>query len=125
LAKDTGGPFFRLRGDGFWHLKSIAGRNGIAGAMTTTGSRSDIEENFEHAYTDEALYEPLKDDRSLLKFKNNRYCFPSATRNVEEWECSTARGLTLALYDARAGSIALQQGVVGEEQQRFGKTLRD
>jgi len=49
-------PFFHLRGDGFWHLKSFPGREAEAAAMRTARSHADVEQNFAYAYLDDDLH---------------------------------------------------------------------
>jgi putative restriction endonuclease len=52
-------PFFHLRGDGFWHLQPLAGREALLAAMRTARSYADIEQNIAYAYLDEELHSLL------------------------------------------------------------------
>lgn len=58
-------PFFHLRGDGFWHLQPIAGRETVLAAMTTATSPKMVVENIEYAYVDDELFHLLQDSQNI------------------------------------------------------------
>ena len=52
-------PFFHLRGDGFWHLRPLTGREAVLAAMKTARSFADVEQNIAYAYLNEELHSLL------------------------------------------------------------------
>ena len=63
-------PFFHLyKGETFWHLKPIAGREAIVEALQTVRGPSQITDNIEYAFLDDALFGLISatPDREILK----------------------------------------------------------
>lgn len=54
-------PFFHLRGDGFWHLQPLKGREIALDTMSTAVKHSDITENIKAASLDPELHALLLD----------------------------------------------------------------
>ncbi len=57
-------PFFHLRGDGFWHLKPLPGREAVVQTMHSARSNSDIAGNIAFAHLDPQLHALVLDERS-------------------------------------------------------------
>lgn len=57
-------PFFHLRGDGFWHLQPLSGRETFVAAMQSARSNSAIVGNIAYARLDPELYALVLDERS-------------------------------------------------------------
>jgi putative restriction endonuclease len=49
-------PFFHLRGEGFWHLKALPGREAVVESMDSARSISAITDNIAHANLDPELH---------------------------------------------------------------------
>jgi putative restriction endonuclease len=59
-------PFFHLRGDGFWHLQPLPGREAALGAMKTAGSLKEIAVNIAYAFLDPELYSLVLQPQALV-----------------------------------------------------------
>lgn len=57
-------PFFHLQGDGFWHLESLPGREGVVQAMRSARSNSNIADNIAYAHLDPELHALMMDERA-------------------------------------------------------------
>ena len=56
-------PFFHLRGDRFWHLQALPGREAALEAMRSARSNSDIAGNVDYAHLDPQLHALVLDER--------------------------------------------------------------
>jgi len=63
-------PYFHLKGDRFWHLKPIQGREAIAASLKTVRSYSEITSNFEYAFLDDDLHRLLLDSGSRAALRD-------------------------------------------------------
>ena len=63
-------PFFHLRGERFWHLRALPGREAALGAMKTARSFGDIEQNIAYCYLDAELHSLLLDPGSREALRN-------------------------------------------------------
>ena len=59
-------PFFHLRGDEFWHLIPIKGREAQLESMRTARSHTDIQTNIDHVELDPDLYRYVRDPTPAL-----------------------------------------------------------
>ncbi len=57
-------PFFHLRGDRFWHLKPLPGREVVVQMMRSARSNSDITDNIAYAYLDLELHALILEARA-------------------------------------------------------------
>jgi len=99
-------PFFHLQGDGFWRLQPKPGREAVAEAMTTARSWSDIEENYDHAYLDSALFELIKNSQALARLREILIAswFPDSRGRLEKFFADQAPSIE---YERRLhGQIA-------------------
>lgn len=79
-------PFFHLRGDPFWHLVPIEGKEMVVESMSTVTKRSDIESNIQFAKLDEELFELLLQplERDLLRDTLVMHWFPEQMAEINE-----------------------------------------
>ncbi len=49
-------PFFHLKSDKFWHLKTLCRQRGMVEALITVRGPSQITENIEYAFLDDDLF---------------------------------------------------------------------
>ena len=94
-------PFFHLRGDGFWHLIPIKGREPQLESMRTARSHTDIQANVDHVELDPELYRYVRDANARAGLRNaliERW-FPdkavALNRAVAEHSAEDAYELTL------------------------------
>ncbi len=62
-------PFFHLKSEPFWHLKSKKGNEQALGAMTTVRGHYMVTENIDYAYIDDTLYNFIlsNQEREILR----------------------------------------------------------
>jgi len=63
-------PYFHLKGDRFWYLKPIHGREAIAASLKTVRSYSEITSNFEYAFLDDDLHRLVLDSGSRAALRD-------------------------------------------------------
>ncbi|MBN2107566.1 MAG: HNH endonuclease [Deltaproteobacteria bacterium] len=92
-------PFFHLyKGEAFWHLKPIAGREAIAEALSTVRGPAQITENFEYAFLDEELYKLISSplNRDILRQALIDRWFPASREQIRT---VAAEEQQIALYE--------------------------
>ncbi len=97
-------PFFHLRGDGFWHLIPIAGRESRLAAMRTARSHADIQENVDHVELDADLYRYVRDPSARAALGNAL---------IERWFADKASELNRAMAshsEEDAYELTLREG---------------
>ncbi len=97
-------PFFHLRGDNFWHLIPVTGRESQLAVMHTARSHADIQENIDHVELDADLYRYVCDPSA-------RAALRSAL--IERWFADKAPELNRALAlrsEEDAYELTLREG---------------
>ncbi len=78
-------PFFHLyKGESFWHLKPIPGREAVVAALSTVRGPSQITENFEYAFLDDDLFSLISSapDRDILRQTLIDRWFPASREQI-------------------------------------------
>jgi putative restriction endonuclease len=97
-------PFFHLRGDEFWHLIPINGRESQLASMRTARSHTDIQTNVDHVELNPELYRYLRDANARAALRNAL---------IERWFPDRAEALNRALAahsEEDAYELTLREG---------------
>ena len=86
-------PFFHLRGEGFWHLRPLPGREQVLEARNSARSVADITGNVAYAYLDDDLYALMQDAKARSELREEL---------VVVWFGSRRAALELVLQEEHA-----------------------
>jgi len=91
-------PFFHLKGDGFWHLHVIAGRESVLESMSTANSHKAILENIAYVSLDDALFHLLQDQNNIDAL-GNALAETWFDRGLEELKIIAAQSKRISQYE--------------------------
>lgn len=113
-------PFFHLKTDTFWHLKPIAGKEAIVEALSTVRGPSQITENIEYAFLDDALFGLIMSapDREILKQALMDRWFPTYR---EQLRTVAAEELQIAVYE----TSLKEHKKAAEDGSKYSSRVRD
>ena len=91
-------PYFHMRGESFWHLNAIAGRQVVLDAMSSATSHKAIIENIEAVVLDVELFVLLQDELSIDAL-GNALADKWFDRGLDELKAVADQGKKISSYE--------------------------
>jgi len=108
-------PFFHLKGDGFWHLHAVTGREAILAAMTTASTHKAVYENIAYVSLDEELFHLLQDQTAIDEL-GATLAAKWFDRGLEELKTIAEQGKRISQYEHQLRDLEINRNVQAIEE---------
>jgi len=108
-------PFFHLKGDGFWHLQPLPGRQQVFDSLSTARSHKDILENIAYVSLDDELFNLLQDQKNIDAL-GNTLAEKWFDRGLEELKLIAEQGKRISQYEHQLRDLDIKKNGVRVEE---------